>query len=414
MLNMWKCVSKKYLERKNNFNRTLKDLEIVPYVEIRNYAVKRGKIIERLAKKGLKVAQKGNTLFYLNLSKGCRICKEGKWFCPFIEYQCTRSCFFCPMSRKKPKNDVIFLENFPIETPEEIVNLTKKWKIKGVGISGGEPLCMFDKTLDIISKLRKNLGSEFYIWLYTNGDLASKENLIKLKKAGLNEIRFNLAARNYDLVPIIEARKIIDVISVETPVIPEDEYKLKSILLELKKLKVDYVNLHELMFFKYNLESLKKRGYKILNFSPKDFTLFYPVHGSEISALRIMEFAIDKKIGIPINFCSTYYKQFIQTPFKNKHISEIVKKPHETVTDSGYLKKIIIDEPYEKAVELFKILKNMGVEEDKIYFSKKMKRFELHPNLLQNIDIERFKIKMVLGLVSIDGKYNDIFEKSLN
>jgi len=35
--------------------------------------------------------------------------------------------------------------------------------------------------------------------MYSNGDLVNKEKLIALKKAGLNEVRFDIAARKYDL-----------------------------------------------------------------------------------------------------------------------------------------------------------------------------------------------------------------------
>ncbi len=331
-------------------------------------------------------------------------------------YKCTRNCFFCPMVRKRPRKNSAFIEKILIKDSSQLVNLLKKWGIKGIGISGGEPLCMLDRTLDFISAMRKEMGGNFYIWLYTNGDFASKENLRKLKDAGLNEIRFDLAARDYDTKPLEHAKKMIDVVSVETPVIPEDEDKLKEILPKLKRLGVDYVNLHELMFNKNNLEDMKEREYKILiGSSETDYIRTIPAYGSELAALRVMEFAMDNEIKIPINFCSRYYKRHVQNPLKNKNAAEIMKKPHEIVTDSGYLEKIIIDEPTEKVNELIEILKSKGVEKDKMYFSKEMNRFEFHPDLLKYINVKKFKTAIILAQACVTHEdRHDIYVKELN
>lgn len=413
----WRFISETILEEIRKNKILFKDLEMLSETETEEYKRKREELIERLKAKGVKVTQRGNSIFQGNLSKGCKICKKGKWFCLFMVYKCTRKCFFCPMIRERPKEDKAVIEGFLIENSDHLVNLLKKWKIKGMGISGGEPLCMLERTLDFISSVREKMGSGFYIWLYTNGDLATEETLRKLKDAGLNEIRFDLSARDYDTKPIEHAKRIIDVVSVETPMIPEDEEKLKAILPELKKLGVDYVNLHELTFNKNNLEDMKKRGYKILvGSSETDFIRTIPVYGSELAALSIMEFALDNKIEIPVNFCSRYYKRHIQIPLKNKNFSNIVKKPHEIVTDSGFLEKIIIDEPTEKVNELIKILKSKGVEKDKIYFSSEINRFEFHPDLLKYIDIKKFKSAIILTQACLihEGQYHDKYIKKLN
>lgn len=65
--------------------------------------------------------------------------------------------------------------------------------------------------------------------MYTNGYLIDKNKLITLKEAGLNEMRFNIAARHYDLKAVKMAADIIDTVTVEIPAVPEDYEILKDV-----------------------------------------------------------------------------------------------------------------------------------------------------------------------------------------
>lgn len=84
----------------------------------------------------------------------------------------------------------------------------KTFNIKGVGFSGGEPLLVGDRLLAHISAIRQELGESIYLWMYTNGDMVNREVLQKLRAAGLDEIRFDLSARSYNLDPVILAKNI--------------------------------------------------------------------------------------------------------------------------------------------------------------------------------------------------------------
>lgn len=315
-----------------NFKKMFKDVAKLSKIESEKYKYEVEKLIKILSSKGLKITQNGNRLFYGDLSKGCKLCGIGKWQCLYTTNLCTRSCFFC-LQIGKPKYDYAWIRTLfhPHKTffknSSELAAYLKKWELKGLGISGGEPLLVIDRTLDFINVVRENLDENFYIWLYSNGDLVSKEILKKLKSAGLNEIRFDQFANGYDTNPIKIACKIIDNVSVEIPAIPEDEGKVKRMLLEWKKLGVKYLNLHELMLAKSNLEGMKKRDYKILIDSSKpDFCKFcYPVYGSALAALRVIDFAIDINVKMNINFCSFRYKRCVQGPSIRRHMTKLQK-----------------------------------------------------------------------------------------
>ena len=173
-------------------------------------------------------------------------CGQGTWSCLFIGSLCTANCFYCPQDRKNKKDQPPTESGLMFDNPDDYVDYLEKFKFKGVGFSGGEPLLKYKKILTYIKKIRERLGKGIYIWLYTNGDLVDKNKLNALKEAGLNEIRFDIAARNYDLKAVKMASAIIDRVTVEIPAIPEDYEILKKCLPRMKAIGVAHLNLHQL------------------------------------------------------------------------------------------------------------------------------------------------------------------------
>ncbi|MFH1640881.1 MAG: radical SAM protein, partial [Candidatus Omnitrophota bacterium] len=155
------------------------------------------------------------------LSPGCLMCATGHWSCLYINGLCTANCFYCRQDRKireerLPKEEIYF------DNPEYYIAYAEKLNFKGIGFSGGETLLVFDKLLRYIEKIRERFGKSMYLWIYTNGNLATKDKLKRLKKSGLDEIRFNISANDYDLRPAELAVGIMNTVTVEIPSIPED------------------------------------------------------------------------------------------------------------------------------------------------------------------------------------------------
>lgn len=275
-------------------------------------------------------------VFINNLSPGCRTCIEGKWACIFINRFCTRNCFFCPQNRlstleRKPIMDDVFFDS-----SADFVDFLKKFNFKGVGFTGGEPLLAFDLLLNYISKIRKSIKN-IYIWLYTNGDLITPKKLFLLKKAGLDEIRFNLSARQYDFSPIKIAQKIIEKVAIETPVIPEEINYLEDSIKKIKQLNIDYLNIHELLVTKYNVREFKKRRYT--------FKKNGGVIDSEIKSLKLIKYLIQQKLKICVNYCSTEYKHRFQWRGRNLRYSKYIKEEYESITPIGFIRQIIFKIP---------------------------------------------------------------------
>jgi uncharacterized protein len=196
-----------------------------------------------------------------------------------------------------------------------------------------------DKVVRLIACARKRLGRQAYIWLYTNGELATRERLMRLKKAGLNEIRFDLVARSYDIEPLRLAAKIIDTVTVEIPTIPKDRERLAGILGALKEMGVKHLNLHELMVTEENISKLKRCG--IVGSRVSGRTL-KAAAGSVLAgkdslkaALEIEKHAREEgknrkgqkgRSGLPINVCSLSYKTQAQTQAMIRHMRAVARK----------------------------------------------------------------------------------------
>ena len=259
-----------------------------------------------------------------NISPGCRLCRSGSWLCVYITQRCNRDCYFCSQKKLKKGDagaDAIrayVSEEIRFDDVEEVVRYLTYWKLNGLGISGGEPLLVFDKVCRLISVAKRTIPS-IYVWLYTNGDLATGKRLRKLKECGLDELRFDLAARDYDLAPLRATAGIIDNVTVEIPALPKDKERLIGLLDELKRVGVKYLNLHELMVTRENSRKLAKVG----------ITGRGSLETAEEVEAASRKGSRRKRAGLGVNVCSLRYKREEQTKRMIEHmraVSERVKK----------------------------------------------------------------------------------------
>ncbi|KKS74251.1 MAG: Radical SAM domain protein, partial [Candidatus Gottesmanbacteria bacterium GW2011_GWC2_42_8] len=243
-------------------------------------------------------------LFIGSLSPGCQACISGKWACVFINTLCTRDCFFCPQDRSQLKDGKPTVDGIDVNSPEDLIDFLRKFNFQGVAFSGGEPLLAFDLLQSYISKIKAEFGKKMYIWMYTNGDLATEDRLRRLVNAGLDEIRFDLSARKYDFRPVKLAKTIVKKVTIETPVVPEEAGKLKASIKIMSKIGINYLNLHELLTTKFNFKAFRERNYHINRNKA--------VFESDLHSLKILENNADFSGNLNINYCTTSYKHKFQ------------------------------------------------------------------------------------------------------
>jgi pyruvate formate-lyase activating enzyme-like uncharacterized protein len=285
----------------------------------------------------VEIGCRGTKVDMRRLSPGCRLCSEGTWSCLFINGRCNCRCFYCPTSQEEiglpTTNTVSF------RTPADYVAYLERFGFRGASLSGGEPLLTPGRTLGFLSAVKKHFGSRMHTWLYTNGTLVDRGILCRLGEAGLDEIRFDIGAVGYSLRGPALAAGIIPTVTVEIPAVPEDGERLKSLLPRLVEAGVTHLNLHQLRLTPYNFAQLADRPYTFLHGEK------VTVLESELTALEVIGYGLDRGIDLPINYCSFVYKNRFQKAAARRRGALALRKPHEAVTAAGYLRILALSGP---------------------------------------------------------------------
>ncbi|NHI93644.1 MAG: radical SAM protein [Candidatus Lokiarchaeota archaeon] len=311
------------------------------------------------------------------LPVGCKLCIEGKKLVIFITGLCKlpeMCAHYCPISEERKGKNVIFANDRPVTSFEDVLVEVKKMNAKGAGITGGDPLLVIDKTLNYISMLKKQFGDQFHIHLYCcSSPHLTIENLKRLKQAGLDEIRFHVEENQWSLM--VDAKKIGFTVGAEVPAINLDE--LKKLGLFLSKNQLDFFNINEFEFSETNADALRKKGFTL----KKDSLV--AINGSEKVTMDFMNWALNK-LTINIHFCTTSLKDGFQFKNRMKRTAKNVKKPYEVVTDDGLLLKGIISWENEDEKLRIKTLieENFEIPEELYFWNEKMERLEIHWKIL--------------------------------
>jgi len=327
-----------YLNSLMNKNR----LEFSDFSEIKwlNYYVdndliqKRNQLVLKVEDKLFKQTKP----YYNHISKGCQLCGKGLWSCLFITNKCNANCFYCPAAQNI--DETPSTQSMEFLTAELYADYVKTFGFKGVSFSGGEPLLFFDRTLDYLKAVRRIASPDVYIWLYTNGILADYEKLKILADNGLNEIRFDIGATNYNIEKLKIATQLLPVVTVEIPAVPEKTDLLNELLYDLDKIGVKNLNLHQLRLTKYNAPQLLKRNYTYVN-AERPIVL-----ESEISALETLLYAKERDLQIGINYCSFHYKNRFQKAGFRKILAKLAGNDETMITENGFVRKLQANELY--------------------------------------------------------------------
>ena len=310
------------------------------------------------------------------LSKGCQLCGQGQWSCLFINNLCNGKCFYCPVQQTdlaRPETNTLVFDE-----PQTYVDYIRKFGFKGVSISGGEPLISFDKSLAFVQAVKAAFGQQVYVWLYTNGILLTSEKVEALKLAGLDEMRFDIGATEYKTDKIKLAVGQIPVVTVEIPAVPQEEELLKEKLRELDGLGVNHVNFHQMRLTPYNFNQLVEFDYTYIHGEK------VTVLDSELTALRLIQFALDEGLKLPVNYCSFVYKNRHQKSANRKKHAPQVVKPWEKITDNGFIRKLFVKVPSERKAAVLAEMDAL-VAQQLAFFDEQRQELSFHHYILDEV-----------------------------
>lgn len=171
-------------------------------------------------------------------------------------------------------------------------------KPTGVAYVYLEPFMEIEKYYGVIRKFHE---AGVHQHMYTNGTLATEENLRALGEAGLDELRFNLGASGCAdrvIENIAMAKKYIRYVGIETPMTPEFfegfQQKKKAIL----NTGIDFINCAELHLNANNLDNYYGENMYIARHG-----YISPVWSRELT-LKLMAAAGAEEWDIAVHDCS--------------------------------------------------------------------------------------------------------------
>jgi len=260
--------------------------------------------------KGLKSLQ-GRTWYVGDDSKfpqGCRSCLLGTGLGAVRKsHRCNIECKFCynygELDNIPPVGEGMW-EIGGTKFYEKDIDLLLSIQEKPTGISYVylEPFIDIEKYYPIIRKFSK---AGIHQHMYTNGLLATEENLKALGEAGLDELRFNLGASGCT-DKVIEnmalAKKYIRQVGIETPMTPEFYEKFFKKKDRILATGIDFINCAELHLNENNIYNyygenmyISRHGY------------ISPIWSRELT-LNFMKIADDVKWELVVHDCSNFTK----------------------------------------------------------------------------------------------------------
>ncbi|MGC8662949.1 MAG: radical SAM protein [Thermoplasmata archaeon] len=324
-----------------------------------------------------------NSLSSGSLPEGCTLCREGAKLVLFVTGLCNFKCFYCPLSKEKKNNDVIYADEMPVLKYENIIEEARLIDAKGTGITGGDPLKKIDRTVEFIKLLKNEFGEKHHIHLYTAS--GKKDDIEKLSKSGLDEIRFHVPVRLWPNMISSDYKNKINIskdfglkVGIEVPVLPDKGNELLKMIRDAESLDIDFINLNELEFSETNYESLRIRKYRTKSY------ISSAVWGSEKVAREII---LNNDFSTTVHYCSASFKDAIQLRRRLLRRAKNVVKDYEVITKDGTILKGIIESGDSK--EFYQILRNeYQIPENLIYYDEYKKRIEIAPWILEKIKNE--------------------------
>ena len=253
----------------------------------------------------------GRTLYIgpdARFPRGCRSCLLGTGLSAVRRTnRCNLNCPFCydygEMDLQPPIGEG-YWEIGGTKYREEDLDLLLSTSPKPTGVAYVylEPFMEIEKYYGFIRKLSE---AGVYQHLYTNGTLATEENLRALGEAGLDELRFNLGAtacsdRVIEAIGI--AKKHIPMVGVETPMTPEFHDAFLQKKDAVLSTGLDFINCAELHLNPNNLENY--RGENMYMYRQGYLS---PISSHELT-LRLMRRAAEERWPIAVHDCSNRTK----------------------------------------------------------------------------------------------------------
>lgn len=318
-----------------------------------------------------------DSVYTSRLPLGCRHCRRGAKMVLFVTGICDQSCYYCPLSARKKGRDLVFANELLVEKEEDIIREADLIRASGTGITGGDPLCVPDRTLRYIRLLKGHFGGRHHVHLYTS--TIDPDLFHELEKAGLDELRLHPMLNQWQSLhdlKVAESIAELDIpVGFEVPAIPGRGKETTALIRYAQENMFDFVNLNELEFSETNAERMKVHGFQV-----KD-DISAAVKGSEEMAIVM---TLNDTFKVPIHYCSSRFKDRVQLRNRIMRRARSIARPSDLLTSDGTLLKGII-ESQEKDQVLNLLREEYGVPPELSRWDGEKRRIEVAPWILEEI-----------------------------
>ena len=307
-----------------------------------------------------------DSIFTQPLSPACHLCAKGAKMVVLITGCCPAACFYCPLSLKKGGQDVIYADEWKLDSPEDTDILAKEANLidaEGAGITGGDPLMVPERTNFFIEFLKRTYGPSFHIHLYTSG-LVNSRKIPDLADVGLDEIRFHPMPDEWEFMNSSKIYRAIQSaidtsmdVAIEIPVLPGMDKQIISLIHWADDHQINWVNLNELEFSERNEIQLRKRK------MTEKHDISAAVNQSQETAYRIIENIDTKNLDVGVHYCSSSFKDAIQLKNRMRRRAENIKTNLDYITDDATILKGIIKHSNKDRIQslLAQLIKTHGL-----------------------------------------------------
>ena len=279
-------------------------------------------------------------------TEGCIQCQMGSKLVLFITGNCHWRCDYCPLSESRRDIDWMYANERRCDSFEDVIDEARTMRATGAGITGGDPLMARERTLEGISRLKEEFGTDFHLHMYTS--IAFRpEWAIEFADAGLDEIRFHLldldASKYQNVIAACSEAGMLT--GVEVPCEPDKGPELLELLETLREFKISFLNLNELEITVGNHDNMELRGFNLST------EITAGAAGSAELAVLMRERVTAAELGVPdptdggqrepygfhLKFCTAVFKDAGQLRRRFLRRGEAVIAPHEVLTEDGTL-----------------------------------------------------------------------------
>lgn len=304
-------------------------------------------------------------------AEGCIQCQMGSKLVLFVTGKCHWGCDYCPLSDNRRETPDMFANERRCSNFEEVIEEGKAMQATGTGITGGDPMLDFEKTLEAVIALKSAFGQEHHIHCYTSIPI-KPEQAEKLGDAGLDELRFHLLDLKIDRYQesIDSAHSSGITVGIELPAEPDKESQLFDLIQSLNSTNVDFLNLNELEITVGNQENMDVRGFNLAG------GITAAAEGSADLAVRLKEAA--KDFDYHVKFCTASYKDAGQLRNRFRRRGQATLRPYEVFSEDDTILFGAIPCSLEDAADDVQELKEvLGLNDGWIRFNGQTLRIEL-------------------------------------